>query len=52
MHEWGSTRRGEMVLFGAISITSVMVVRVFWRVRERFCCRGYVKSGTNKWELK
>jgi hypothetical protein len=50
VHKWGSTGRGGrggMVSFGAISITSAMVVRVVWRVRECFCCRVYVKSGTN-----
>ncbi len=40
MHKWGSTGKGSegggMVLFGAISITSAMVVRVMWRVRECF----------------
>jgi hypothetical protein len=44
----GRGERGGMVLFGAISITSAMVVRVFWRVREHFGCRAYVKSGTNE----
>ena len=50
MHKWGSTGRvGRvgMVLFGAISITSAMVARVIWRVRDSFCCRFYVKSGAN-----
>ncbi len=54
MHKWGSTGEGwegGMVLFGAISITSTMFVRVIWRVRERFCCRVYVKSSTNVKEL-
>jgi hypothetical protein len=36
-----------MVSFGAISVMFAMVVRVFWRVREHFCCRVYMKSGTN-----
>ena len=35
-----------MVSFGAISVVSAMVVRVFWRVERRICCRVYVKSGT------
>jgi hypothetical protein len=51
VHELGNTGEGEEggggVLFGAISITSAMVVRVFWRVRECFSCKVYVKSGTN-----
>jgi hypothetical protein len=54
VHKWGSTGEGwegGMVLFGAISITSTMFVRVIWRVRERFCCRVYVKSSTNVKEL-
>jgi hypothetical protein len=29
-----------------------MVVRVFWRVREHFCCRVYVKLDMDVWELK
>ena len=35
-----------MVSFGAISVASAMVVRVFWRVARRICCRVYVKYGT------
>ncbi len=38
VHEWGSTRSGGragMVSFGAISVTSAMVVRVIWRVAGR-----------------
>jgi hypothetical protein len=37
-----------MVLFGKISVTSAMVVRVILRVLDLFSCRVYVKSGTNK----
>jgi hypothetical protein len=50
VHELGSTGEeweGGMELFEAISITSAIVVRVVWRVSECFCCRVYVKSGTN-----
>jgi hypothetical protein len=43
----GRGGRGGMVSFIAISVMSAMVVRVFWRVREHFCCRVYVKSDTN-----
>jgi hypothetical protein len=32
-----------MVLFGAISIASAMVVIVTWRVARLICCRVYVK---------
>jgi hypothetical protein len=35
-----------MVSFGAISVASAMVVRVFWRGARRICCRVYVKYGT------
>jgi hypothetical protein len=35
-----------MVSFGAIFIASAMVVRVFWRVERRICCRVYVMYGT------
>jgi hypothetical protein len=35
-----------MVTFVAISSGSAMVLRVFWRVARRFCCRVYVKYGT------
>jgi hypothetical protein len=38
-----------MVSFGAISIMSAIVVRVVLRVREHFCCRVHVKSGTNEY---
>jgi hypothetical protein len=50
VHKWGSTGEGwegGMLSFGAISVTSAMVTRVIRRVRECFCCRVYVKSGTN-----
>ena len=43
----GSGGRAGMVSFGAISIASVMVVIVIWRVARLTCCRVYVKSGTN-----
>ncbi len=48
----GRGGRVGMVSIGAISITSVMVVRVIWRVRECFCCRVYMKSGRNVYELR
>ena len=35
-----------MVSFGAISIASAMVVRVFWRVERWICCRVYIMYGT------
>ncbi len=48
----GRGGREGMVSFGLISITSAMVVRVIWRVREHFCFRVYVKTGLNVYELK
>ncbi len=35
-----------MVSFGAISVTSAMVVRVIWREARQICCRVYVMNGT------
>jgi hypothetical protein len=35
-----------MVTFAAISSDSTIVVRVFWRVARRICCRVYVMYGT------
>jgi hypothetical protein len=44
----GRGGRGGMVLFGVISITLAMVVRVILRVLGLFSCRVYVKSGMNE----
>jgi hypothetical protein len=43
----GSGGRGGMVLFGAISVMSTMVVRMIWGVMGWSSCRVYVKSGKN-----
>jgi hypothetical protein len=42
----GSGGRAVMMSFGAISVTSAMVVIVIWRVAILICCRVYIKYGT------
>jgi hypothetical protein len=44
----GRGGRVGMVLFGPISVSSAMVVRVILRELSLFSCRVYVKSGTNE----
>ena len=55
VHEWGSTGEwwegGDGVVWSDF-IASAMVVRVFWRVEKRICCRVYVVYGKNVSKLR